>query len=101
MRCCARFRRAPATIFIARVIFCVDLTVTMRLRIDLSDGIRQPLLFEADLPSPDLLFARPGLLFAGGGTSPASADAAGRAAAPSSRENVLRNASSAFFSSPV
>ena len=33
MRCCARFSRAPATIFIARVIFCVDLTLEMRLRI--------------------------------------------------------------------
>src|SRR5690348_16340561 len=32
MRCCARLRRAPATIFIARVIFCVALTLTIRLR---------------------------------------------------------------------
>src|SRR5688572_908447 len=47
MRCCARFRRAPATIFIARVIFCVLLTLVMRLRIALRlatncSGRRQP-----------------------------------------------------------
>src|SRR5256885_13280903 len=39
MRCCARVSRAPATIFMARVIFCVDLVLVMRLRIVLSDGI--------------------------------------------------------------
>src|SRR6186713_2154170 len=33
MRCWARANRAPATSFIARVIFCVDLTLEMRLRI--------------------------------------------------------------------
>src|SRR5581483_10136944 len=32
IRCCARFSRAAATIFMARVIFCVFLTLPMRLR---------------------------------------------------------------------
>src|SRR6185503_17252182 len=39
MRCWARFKRAPATIFMARVIFCVLLTVAMRLRIALRFAI--------------------------------------------------------------
>src|SRR5882762_7340056 len=39
MRCWARLRRAPATIFMARVIFCVALTVTMRLRMALRLGM--------------------------------------------------------------
>src|SRR5580658_7796448 len=38
MRCCARLSRAPATILSARVIFCVDLTLTMRDRIAFSEG---------------------------------------------------------------
>src|SRR5580693_8027373 len=38
MRCWARFSRAPATIFIARVIFCVDFTLTMRVRITFNEG---------------------------------------------------------------
>src|SRR3984885_4857608 len=44
IRCCARFRRAPATIFIARVIFCVALTLVIRFRMVLSDGMVEPLL---------------------------------------------------------
>ena len=48
MRICARFRRAPATIFMARVIFCVDLTLEMRLRIALSDATGHlPFFFSA------------------------------------------------------
>jgi hypothetical protein len=39
MRCCARVSRAPATIFMARVIFCVALVLAMRLRMTLSDGM--------------------------------------------------------------
>src|SRR5882724_8441534 len=39
MRDCARASLAPATIFIARVIFCVDLTLEIRLRMTLSEGI--------------------------------------------------------------
>jgi len=37
--CCARARRAPATIFIAFVIFCVDLTLTMRVRMTFNEGM--------------------------------------------------------------
>src|SRR5579883_2787704 len=39
MRCWARVRRAPATIFMARVIFCVALVLVMRFLIDLSEGM--------------------------------------------------------------
>ncbi len=39
MRAWERARRAPATIFMARVIFCVDLTLPMRLRIVFSEGM--------------------------------------------------------------
>src|SRR6185312_14218484 len=42
MRCCARLRRAPATIFWARVIFCVFLTLPMRLRSDFRSGTALP-----------------------------------------------------------
>src|ERR1700736_5025744 len=38
IRCWARVRRAPATIFMARVIFCVALVLVMRLRIVLSEA---------------------------------------------------------------
>src|ERR1700756_2314875 len=38
MRCWARVSFAPATIFMARVIFCVALVLAMRLRIALSEG---------------------------------------------------------------
>src|SRR5262245_45145316 len=51
MRCCARFRRAPATIFIARVIFCVLLTLEIRLRMAFRLGIARP-------RKGSLLFAR-------------------------------------------
>src|SRR5215470_1113612 len=44
MRACARASRAPATIFMARVIFCVDLTLEIRLRMALSDGISESAL---------------------------------------------------------
>ena len=39
IRCCARLRRAPATIFMAFVIFCVDLTLLIRFRMIFSEGI--------------------------------------------------------------
>src|SRR5580704_13343544 len=44
IRVCARVSRAPATIFMARVIFCVALVLAMRLRIALSEGMGAPLL---------------------------------------------------------
>src|SRR5579859_3228874 len=44
MRCCARVSFAPATIFMARVIFCVAFVLPMRLRIALSEGIFSALL---------------------------------------------------------
>src|SRR6516225_2738183 len=44
MRCWARVRRAPATIFMARVIFCVAFVLAMRLRITLSDGMARSVL---------------------------------------------------------
>ena len=50
MRCCARVSRAPATIFMARVIFCVDYVLTMRLRIPLSDGMGD-YFFPSPLPN--------------------------------------------------
>src|SRR4051794_21255900 len=39
MRDCARASRAPATIFMARVIFWGDLVLEIRLRMTLSDGM--------------------------------------------------------------
>src|ERR1700733_5645820 len=39
MRCWARVSRAPATIFMARVIFCVALVLAIRFRIAFSEGM--------------------------------------------------------------
>ena len=45
MRCWALFSLAPATIFIARVIFCVDWMLEIRFRMALSDGTDYSLSF--------------------------------------------------------
>ena len=51
MRCCARFRRAPATIFMARVIFCVALVLMMRLRMLLREAIGSDPYLVSPLPN--------------------------------------------------
>src|SRR3984957_1211184 len=50
MRCWARLSFAPATIFIAFVIFCVDLTLVIRLRMTLSDGTASAFALAEDRP---------------------------------------------------
>src|SRR6185369_128565 len=62
IRCWASARRAPATIFMARVIFCVPFTLEMRRRIALRLGMLFGALFGLLLRLLGLLLARFGLL---------------------------------------
>src|SRR5690242_2930843 len=100
MRCCALLSLAPATIFMARVIFCVDLTLEIRLRMDLRLGTAAyfSFAFEALLPFFDFALGAG----AASSSSPASSAASSAAAALAfeaplaSTTNRFLNASIAF-----